>query len=158
MNDSHTPGPVAAVQGGEVQEARPGGRHVILFDGVCELCNTGADWIRVRDRAGRFEFLPYQSEEARRRFPALEPARLAEAMHVVAPDGEVRAGVDAASWVFAALPGWAWLARMLARPSVRRVLRPIYARVARSRRLHGTTKPGANPPPASGSNAGPLPR
>ena len=53
----------------------PGERAVILFDGVCGLCNTGADWIRARDRRGRFEFLPYQSEEARRRFPGLDPAR-----------------------------------------------------------------------------------
>lgn len=115
-----------------------GGRHVILFDGVCVLCNTGADWIRARDRDGRFEFLPYQSEEARRRFPALDPRRLAEAMHVVAPDGEVRVGVDAAPWIFGALPGWSWLARGLALPGVRALARPVYRGLARRRRLFGT--------------------
>jgi len=86
----------------------PGERAVILFDGVCALCNTGADWIRARDRRGRFEYLPYQSEEARRRFPGLDPARLAEAMHVVFPDGTVRAGVDAAPWIFGELSGHHW--------------------------------------------------
>lgn len=121
------------------------GRHVILFDGVCDLCNTGAAWIRARDRAGRFEFLPYQSDEARRRYPLLDPDRLAREMHVVAPGGEVRAGVDAAPWVFAALPGWRWLARLLAWPVARSVARPVYAWAARRRRF--LRPPGSCPRP-----------
>jgi hypothetical protein len=43
---------------------------VILFDGVCALCNTGVEWIRARDRDGRFEFVPYQSVEDR--YPELD--------------------------------------------------------------------------------------
>jgi predicted DCC family thiol-disulfide oxidoreductase YuxK len=121
------------------------GRHVILFDGVCDLCNTGAAWIRARDRDGRFEFLPYQSEEARRRYPALDPILLAETMHVVAPDGEVRAGVDAAPWVFGGLPGWSWLARVLGWPGVRALARPVYREIARRRRLFNA--PGSCPLP-----------
>jgi len=131
----------------------PGGRAVILFDGVCGLCNTGADWIRARDRRGRFEFLPYQSEEAQSRFPDLDPARLAEAMHVVFPDGTVRAGVDAAPWIFGELSGWSWLARLLELPGVRQAARPAYAWLAR-RRLKITATSGSgrttpSPPPSS---------
>ena len=131
-----------------IPEARsPGGarRYVILFDGVCDLCNTGVDWVRPRDRDGRLEFLAYQSDEARRRFPALDPDRLAREMHVVAPDGEVRAGVAAAPWVFAALPGWWWLARALSWPIVRGLARPVYAWVAGRRRLF--RPPGSCPAP-----------
>jgi predicted DCC family thiol-disulfide oxidoreductase YuxK len=120
-------------------------RHVILFDGVCELCNTGADWIRERDRADRFEFLAYQSDEARRRFPALDPERLAEAMHVVAPDGAVRAGVDAAPWIFGNLPGWKWVARILGFPPLRALARPVYRLIAR-RRITATCGSGTTTP------------
>ena len=129
----------------------PGGRAVILFDGVCGLCNTGTDWVRARDRDGRFEFLPYQSEEVRRRFPGLDPDRLAEAMHVVLPDGTVRAGVDAAPWIFGELPGWRWLARLLRIPGVRLLARPAYAWLARHRPRaicdSGRTTP--SPPPSA---------
>jgi predicted DCC family thiol-disulfide oxidoreductase YuxK len=110
---------------------------VILFDGVCELCNTGVAWIRARDRAGRCEFLPYQSEEARGRYPGLDPAELARAMHVIAPDGTVYVGVDAAPVVFGALPGWAWVARALALPGIRALARPAYRWLAARRRLFG---------------------
>ncbi len=92
-------------------------------------------WLRARDRWSRFEFLPYQSADARRRYPALEPEVLAQEMHVVAPDGVVRTGVDAAPWVFGNLPGWRWLARILGWPVARIVARPLYARIAASRRL-----------------------
>jgi len=111
----------------------PGGRHVILFDGVCEVCNTGAAWIRARDRAERFELLPFQSEEVRRRWPSLDAERLAEALHVVAPDGSVRVGVDAAPAIFGHLPGWEWVAFVLGIPGVKAVARPAYAWFARNR-------------------------
>ncbi|MEP7028034.1 MAG: DUF393 domain-containing protein [Candidatus Eisenbacteria bacterium] len=124
---------------------RGAGRHVILFDGVCDLCNTGVAWIRRRDRDGRLEFVAYQSDEARRRFPALDPERLAREMHVVAPDGEVRAGVAAAPWVFAVLPGWRWLARALSWPILRGLARPVYAWIAARRRLFRAA--GSCPPP-----------
>ena len=111
---------------------------MILFDGVCALCNTGVKWIRARDTRGRFEFLPYQSPEVAVRFPALDPAALAGSMHVVGPDGTVRAGVEAAPAIFGALPGWEWVARVLALPGVRSLAPTVYARLAARRRLFGT--------------------
>ena len=112
-----------------------GGRYVVLYDGECGLCDAGMRWLRARDRWGRFEFLPYQAPERRHRFPALEDRALAEAMHVVAPDGVVRAGADAAPWIFANLPGWSLLARVLSLPGIRSLARPVYRFVAQRRKL-----------------------
>ena len=39
---------------------------VILFDGVCNLCNGTVDFILRRDPAGRFRFAALQSETGRR--------------------------------------------------------------------------------------------
>ena len=36
---------------------------VILFDGVCKLCNGSVDFIVKRDRSGIFRFIALQSEE-----------------------------------------------------------------------------------------------
>jgi hypothetical protein len=44
-------------------------RDVILFDGVCDLCNTGAAWVSERDGAGRFEFVAYQGPGVAARSP-----------------------------------------------------------------------------------------
>ena len=39
---------------------------MLLFDGVCNLCNAGVVFIVRRDPRGRFRFAPLQSEAARR--------------------------------------------------------------------------------------------
>ena len=111
------------------------GRTVVLFDGVCDLCDTGMAWLRRRDRAGRLEILPYQTPEVAARYAALDPARLAEAVHVITPDGRVHVGADAAAPIFAALPGWGALARILALPGVRLAARPVYAWIAARRHI-----------------------
>ncbi len=39
---------------------------VILFDGVCNLCNSTVQWVIERDKEGRFNFASLQSDVARR--------------------------------------------------------------------------------------------
>ncbi len=41
-------------------------RPVILFDGVCNLCNSTVQWVIERDKEGRFDFASLQSDVARR--------------------------------------------------------------------------------------------
>ncbi len=41
-------------------------RPVILFDGVCNLCNSTVRWVIERDKEGRFDFASLQSDVARR--------------------------------------------------------------------------------------------
>jgi predicted DCC family thiol-disulfide oxidoreductase YuxK len=36
-------------------------RPLLLFDGVCGLCNTGVDWVMRHDRRRLFRFAPLQS-------------------------------------------------------------------------------------------------
>lgn len=42
------------------------GYSVILFDGVCNLCNAAVDFVIERDPAGRFRFAALQSDAGRR--------------------------------------------------------------------------------------------
>jgi predicted DCC family thiol-disulfide oxidoreductase YuxK len=46
---------------------RPGdNRPLILFDGVCNLCNSTVQWVIERDKEERFHFATLQSVSARR--------------------------------------------------------------------------------------------
>jgi predicted DCC family thiol-disulfide oxidoreductase YuxK len=40
-------------------------KHIILYDGICNLCNGFVRFIRKRDRKSVFEFIPLQSDEGR---------------------------------------------------------------------------------------------
>ena len=35
---------------------------IILFDGVCNLCNSAVQWVIERDKEGRFDFASLQSD------------------------------------------------------------------------------------------------
>ena len=41
-------------------------RPLVLFDGVCNLCNSSVQWIIERDKERRFDFASLQSDAARR--------------------------------------------------------------------------------------------
>lgn len=47
-----------------IRQRVDGGEAVLLFDGVCSLCNSTVDFVMRHDRAGRFAFASLQSDEA----------------------------------------------------------------------------------------------
>jgi len=108
---------------------------VVLFDGVCNLCNASVQWLVERDRAGRFHYASLQSDAARRllseRLSEGEIEALPDAVVLVDEEG-VHTRSTAALRIARAL-GFPWraLALLLVVP---RVLRDgVYRFVARHR-------------------------
>ena len=108
---------------------------VILFDGVCNLCDASVQFVLDHDRAAHFRFAPLQSETARRlvgdRATALDSIVLVE-------DGRVYDRSTAALRIARRLDGaWPALAAFLVVP---RPLRDVvYDWIARNRyRWFGT--------------------
>jgi len=48
--------------------------HIVLFDGVCNLCNGAVQFILARDPRGRFRFASLQSDAAKRLLHGVVPA------------------------------------------------------------------------------------
>jgi predicted DCC family thiol-disulfide oxidoreductase YuxK len=83
-------------------------RPVILFDGVCHLCNGFVQFVLRQDRAGQFAFAPLQSEFARQRLGKLHLESV-----VLWDGGEIQEGEAAVLRILARLPRpWPWLAAM----------------------------------------------
>lgn len=81
-------------------------RPVILFDGVCHLCNGFVRFVLARD-GGRFDFAPLQSAFAQQKLRgrAWDSVALAEG-------GELYFAEEAALRILAGLRApWPWLAR-----------------------------------------------
>ena len=51
-----------ATVGEIVLSEQVGGRALMLFDGLCGLCNGAVRWVTQHDHADRFRFTPLQSE------------------------------------------------------------------------------------------------
>ena len=117
-------------------------RPVILFDGVCHLCNGLVQFVLLRDRGAVFDFAPLQSEFARGRF-SLESVVLLEA-------GQIYHAEDAVLRILSRLQApWPWVSRVGAlMPRV--MLAWIYRLVAKHRyRWFGKYEICALPPPGS---------
>lgn len=104
---------------------------VVLFDGVCNLCNGTVNFIIDHDPDGYFRFASLQSDVAR---APLEKAGLPAAYLdsiVLLEDGAVYARSDAVLRIARRLPGWRWLYGFRVLP---RTLRDrLYDLVARHR-------------------------
>lgn len=114
---------------------------MVLFDGVCNLCNAAVQWLIERDGEGRLRYASLQSEAARRLLSEhLSPEQiraLPDAMILVDRAG-VHTGSTAALRITGVL-GWPWRAAsaFLAVPPVLRDA--VYRFVARNRyRWFGT--------------------
>src|SRR3972149_4771310 len=99
------------------RQARPLGCHprlsdmdgypVILYDGVCNLCNSTVDFVLRHDTTGRFRFAAFQSGAGQsliRRCPTEQP--LGRAI-ILVQAGECHTRSDAILGILTLLPG-AW--------------------------------------------------
>lgn len=111
--------------------------HLLLYDGVCGLCDRVVQFVLAHDRRGDFVFAPLQSATGQRmvrRFGG--DADALTTFYVIADFQSDRARMlgksDAALFVADAL-GWPWKTITIARLVPSFVLDRVYAIVARRR-------------------------
>jgi predicted DCC family thiol-disulfide oxidoreductase YuxK len=127
--------------------ARRPAAYTLIFDGDCAFCRRCVRLVERWDRGRRVAMVPFQDERALRNLPPIPRAALAEAMHLVAPDGSVWAGAAAAPVLLKLLPGGAPLANLFRLPLAPRLAAAVYRRVARNRhRLNFGERPSCAVP------------
>jgi len=104
-------------------------RMTVIYNDTCPICSREVDvYRRDAEAAGcavEFDGL----EAADLAGLGLDREAAARQFHVVR-DGELLSGLDAFVALWAALPRWARLARVIDRPLVRPVARVVYDRIA----------------------------
>jgi predicted DCC family thiol-disulfide oxidoreductase YuxK len=123
-------------------------RTLVLFDGVCVLCNGFVDFLLPRDANGELTFGALQSEAAKQ---ALRDAGLPDALPqtvIVIDDGRVYQESTAVLRVFRRL-GWPWRALSWLRVVPRPLRDAVYRFIAKRRyRLTGRRDSCRIPNPA----------
>lgn len=105
---------------------------IILFDGVCNLCNASVQWVLRRDRAGQFRFAALQSETGQRLLAAHGLAQVSFDTVVLADGDRIFTRSDAALEIARRL-GAPWSGLALLRWIPRRLRDAVYNWVARHR-------------------------
>jgi predicted DCC family thiol-disulfide oxidoreductase YuxK len=118
----------------EEERAKIAGRPMLLYDGVCALCNGVVRFLLKRDRVGRFRFAPLESAMARELAGSNEGAEgVVLVVDALGAGQRVYRRSDAVAEVLGLLGGgWSGMGRLLS--LVPRALREAgYGLVARVR-------------------------
>lgn len=113
------------------------GRHLLLYDGLCGLCDGFVRFVLARDRRRRFRFAAIQSGAGRRLLAARgeDPDRLDTVYVVVDHAAAAPRVLNRSAAVLFVLDqlGWPWRAATLLRRAPTPLLDRLYDRVAAHR-------------------------
>ncbi|MCK0104497.1 DUF393 domain-containing protein [Pseudohalocynthiibacter sp. F2068] len=97
----------------------------LYFDGSCPLCSAEINHYASRDGSDQLTFVDVSGKDADLG-TGLACGDAMRRFHVRLPDGTLLSGARAFVAVWAALPGWAWAARLAKIPGVIPVLEVAY--------------------------------
>jgi len=116
------------------------GKYVVLYDGHCRFCTSQVHNLLALARPGALEALSFQDAGVLDRFPGLTHEACMQAMHLIAPDGRVYRGFEAAVRAVLTRPVLGFFAYLYYLPGIRHLLDRLYAFVAARRyRIAGKT-------------------
>jgi predicted DCC family thiol-disulfide oxidoreductase YuxK len=120
---------------------------LVVYDADCGVCQASIEWLRRRDRGGRFRFVGNDEE-----LPAGVSREETEHTMVVMEGVRKRVRADAVARLLAELRGWNVVGRVLRLPPIRWVADRGYDRFARNRHristaLGMTSCPAPHRPP-----------
>ena len=115
----------------EAQDSARKNRPLMLFDGVCNLCNAAVQWVIERDAEGKIDFASLQSEAGRSAIEAagVDPDSMPDSFVLIDEHG-LRTRADAALGVAGHL-GRPYSLLTLSRVVPRVIRDAVYACVAR---------------------------
>jgi predicted DCC family thiol-disulfide oxidoreductase YuxK len=108
-------------------------RAVVLYDGHCRFCKAQMRNLLRLARPGAIEPISFQEEGVLDRFQGITYEAAMEAMHLVAPDGRIFRGMEAAVRAVVTRPilgAFAWLYYI---PGIRHAADAIYRYIAARR-------------------------
>jgi predicted DCC family thiol-disulfide oxidoreductase YuxK len=109
------------------------GRYVLLYDGRCRFCRAQLKRLIPLARANTIEPMSFHKPGVLERFPGLSFDECMTAMHLVAPDGRVYKGFEAAVRALMTRPILGWPAHAYYLPGIRQVCDFVYAWIAANR-------------------------
>lgn len=116
-------------------------KPVVIYDGQCRFCLEQVSRLKMRDRDGRIDFLPFPSAAIDERFPHLREMDIDEGMRFITPRGDVFIGADALHQIARELPRWRWIAWLYRVPCVSPIAKAVYAWIAARRYRFAGTRP-----------------
>ena len=116
------------------------GKYTILYDGQCPFCTARSRTLRKLARHGAIETVDFNQPGPLDSFPGISYDERMQAVHLVAPDGSVYKGIEAAVRAVATRPVLRWIVHLYYLPGVRRLCDLLYRFIAANRYRFGSRK------------------
>lgn len=107
---------------------------LLIYDGVCGLCQKSVAWLKERDRYGRLAYSPLQTPGLLEKLDIPQEEAL-QHLHAVDRNGKKRIGADAVLWAVSHLPRYRWLRGLWLIPGALPLSRWTYNQIAKRRHL-----------------------
>ena len=105
----------------------------VLYDPSCGLCRRVHDWLTDLPKLVELELVPIKSDEARRRFPALNHELTSNDLTVISDEGAVYLGPKAWIMVLWALTGYREWSYRLSSPELLPTTRRVVSMISQHR-------------------------
>ena len=112
-------------------------KPIVVYDGERRFCTWSVRRIKKKDKRGRFDYLPRQTQGIEDHFPKLAESDFNTGMRLAMSRENIYVGADAVYQIYRRLPPFhlfAWLYRV---PGLQILFRGGYALIARYRHLSG---------------------
>jgi predicted DCC family thiol-disulfide oxidoreductase YuxK len=116
---------------GNAHQVKTAAHTIVIFDGVCSLCNTSVDFLLRHDRTGQLRFCAFQSDAGRALLAQHGMLTAPETVYVL--DGGVLYTESTAILRLARHLRWPWRALGFLRVLPRPLRDTIYRRISRNR-------------------------
>jgi predicted DCC family thiol-disulfide oxidoreductase YuxK len=105
---------------------------VLLYDGVCALCQNSVAWLQKRDKNQQIAYVPLQTPGVLDRLGVTQEEAYKH-IHAFDATGCKKIGADAVLWAVSILPGYGWLPWLWVIPGMKHTSRWIYGQIAKRR-------------------------
>jgi predicted DCC family thiol-disulfide oxidoreductase YuxK len=126
-------------------------KHVVVYDGDCNVCTRLAESLRRWDTQSTFEIVSSQAPGLAERFPWIPPGAYRESLQLVDASGRTWQGASAVERILDLLPRGAWIAWSFSLPFARPLAERAYRWFARNRYRLGCGEHCRYQPPGPGS-------
>jgi len=108
-------------------------KYAVLYDGRCVFCTNQSRRLLALARPSSLELVDFQQPRSLDRFPGLSYEACMQAMHLVAPNGQVFRGFEAIVQALGTRPTLRWPVRVYYVPGIRQLCDALYRWIARNR-------------------------
>jgi predicted DCC family thiol-disulfide oxidoreductase YuxK len=108
-------------------------QYTVIYDDSCPICQAAADRVRHLDQLKSVQVIPISKTFVLNSQSLPFQSKMAEAICVLTPQGQLLAGSDALAVLASLLPRTRWIGRLLRLPGIKQIARPVYRLIARHR-------------------------